>query len=90
MVSPCAYMMPCTGSSQQDGEDKDICHLANSSILVAWLSACREAILFLDKHLFSLFINTRSHVSDPVNKLVLIFRKVKAKIMSSPVRNTGI
>lgn len=91
MVSPSAYMRPCTGCSQQDREDKEICHLANSSISVAWLSALGETILFLNKCLFfSSSINTRSHVSDPANKFVFIFWKVKAKIINSPIRNTVI
>lgn len=56
MVSPCAYVKSYTSSSQQDEKDKDIGHLANSSILVVWLSALIEAILsfFLNKYLFLL------------------------------------
>lgn len=91
MVSPNAYMRPCTGCSQQDRKDKEICHLADSSISVAWLSALGETILFLNKcFFFSSFIDTRSYISDPVNKFVFIFWKVRAKIITSPVRNTVI
>jgi hypothetical protein len=45
------------------------------------LSVPGQTVLLLNKYFFFCFIDAISHVSDPVNKIVLIAKKIKFKIL---------